>query len=93
VTVAELRARERHRFMFSGASVLVTDVDGRVSGTETEGYYFENTRLIDRLELCADGRPLEAVVASPVGHDGLLAYFEGPRQGKQEFLSFRWSAA
>lgn len=85
MTVVELRARERHRFMFSGSSVLVTNVDGGIGGDATEGFYFENTRLIERLDLRADGQPLEPVAASAVGHKAVLTYLQGPRQGKEEF--------
>ena len=60
----ELRARPDQRFVYRGYSLLVTDASGSVTGNDIEGYYVENTRLLRRHELTADGEPLVAFAAS-----------------------------
>lgn len=74
----ELRTRADKRFAYSGQALLVTNIDGIITGSETEGFYFENTRLLSRHELTSNGQPLTPVVASPVEGDGFLAYAEVP---------------
>lgn len=82
----ELRAREEHRFAFSGPAVLVTGVDGMIRGRGTEGLYFEQTRLLRLLDIRTDGQPLETVAVSPVGNRSFLAYLQLPsEQGGDEF--------
>ena len=76
--VGELRARANQRFAYSGHSLLVTNVDGVIGGREAEGFYVEDTRLLSRDELTADGVPLAPVVAGATGGNGLLAYAEAP---------------
>src|SRR5215208_6938605 len=73
-----LRARANQHFAYSGRSVLVADLAGRVTGQGSEGFYVENTRLLSRHELTVDGRPLEPVAASPVEGSALLAYAQVP---------------
>jgi glycogen debranching enzyme len=73
-----LRARANQHYVYSGRSVLVTNLDGAVTGSGTEGFYFANTRLLSRDELTADGRPLTPVAATPVSGAGFLAYAEVP---------------
>src|SRR5919108_660560 len=72
----QLRARSNQHFVYSGRSVLVTNLDGLVTGCGTEGFYAENTRVLSRLVLSAGGQPLTAVAASPVGGSRLLGYYE-----------------
>jgi glycogen debranching enzyme len=79
MTGIELRARANLRFTYSGRSVLVTNSDGGITGGEGEGFYVEDTRLLSRDALAANGTPLTAVVASPVRADGFLAYAEVPK--------------
>ena len=73
-----LRARANQHFIYSGQSVLVTNLDGVVTGRGTEGFYVENTRLLCRDELTVNDLPLMTVSASPVGADRLLLYAEAP---------------
>src|SRR5829696_779729 len=73
-----LRARANQHFAYSGRSVLIADLAGRVTGQGSEGFYVENTRLLSRHELTVDGRPLEPVAASPVEGSALLAYAQVP---------------
>ncbi|HET7036950.1 MAG TPA: glycogen debranching N-terminal domain-containing protein [Thermomicrobiaceae bacterium] len=77
---AELRARANHRFTYGGRSLLISDVFGVVRD-DPEGFYFENTRLLCRDRLLADGQPLIPFVASPVDGSGFLAYAEVPESG------------
>src|SRR4051812_47222931 len=73
-----LRARPHQHFVYSGRSVLVTNVDGNITGSGTEGFVFANTRVLSREVMTANGTPLNAVVASPVGGAAFLAYAEVP---------------
>lgn len=74
----QIRARGNQHFVYSGRSLLVTNLDGVVAGDGTEGFYVQNTRLLSRDELTADGAPLKSVAASPVRGDAFLAYAEVP---------------
>jgi glycogen debranching enzyme len=72
----QLRARANQHFVYSGSSVLVTNLGGMVAGRGSEGFYVENTRMLSRLALCtARGEP-RAVAVSPAGGDRLLAYLQ-----------------
>src|SRR4051794_27221453 len=75
----ELRTRADQYFVYGGRSLLVTDLDGWVTGRGIEGFYVEETRLLSRDEVTVGGRPLKLVAASPVGGDGFLAYAVVPR--------------
>lgn len=75
-----LRSRANHRFAYSGRSVLVTNLDGVITGNETEGFYLDDTRLLSRHELYANGRALMPIVASSVGGNGFLAYAKAPSE-------------
>src|SRR5687767_7184353 len=72
----ELRARPHQHFAYSGRALLVTNLDGWVTNRGTEGFYADETRLLARDEIVADGRPLKSVAASPSGGDAYLAYAE-----------------
>ncbi len=72
----ELRARADRRFIYSGYSLLVADAHGSVAGQGTEGFYVENTRLLCRQDLTADGEPLVPFAASATSRHGFLAYAE-----------------
>ncbi len=74
MTGGELRTRASQRFAYSGRSLLIANSDGDITGQEAEGFYVEDTRLLWRDELTADGIPLTPVVAAPAGGDGFLAY-------------------
>src|SRR3954451_6186928 len=73
-----LRARANQHFAYSGRSVLVADLAGRVTGEGSEGFYVENTRLLARHGLTVAARPREPVAASAVGGSALLAYAQVP---------------
>jgi len=74
----ELRTRPTEHFCYSGRSLLVTNLDGRVTGHGIEGFYVDETRMLSRDEIMADGRPLSGIAASPAGADRFLAYAEVP---------------
>ncbi|MDP9347151.1 MAG: hypothetical protein M3P44_15850 [Actinomycetota bacterium] len=74
----QLRARSEHHFTYSGRSVLITDLAGRITDTDPVGLYVDNTRVLSRLEIRADAKALRAVSASPVGGDAYLSYEELP---------------
>lgn len=73
-----LRARPHQHFVYSGRSVLTTNVDGNITGYGTEGFAFANTRVLSREAITANGVPLRPVIASPVGGAALLGYAEVP---------------
>jgi glycogen debranching enzyme len=75
----ELRARPGQHFTYSGRSLLVTNIEGAVTAHGTEGFYADETRLLVRDEITADGEPLKSVAASPAGGDAYLAYAEVPQ--------------
>jgi glycogen debranching enzyme len=77
----QLRARWTHQFTYSGRSVLVTDLAGRVPKEDPLGLYFDNTRILSRFELTTDGKPPDPVSASPVGGDAHLTYAVLPESG------------
>jgi glycogen debranching enzyme len=74
----QLRARNERLFTYSGRTVLVTDLAGRLPATDPHGLYVDNTRFLSRFELSAGGQPLRPISASPVGGDAFLAYDELP---------------
>ncbi len=76
----KLRARANHHFAYSGRCVLVTNLDGQVTGSRDEGFYAENTRLLSCDLVTVNGEPIKPVVASPVDGAALLAYFQIPQE-------------
>ena len=72
----QLRARYQHHFAYSGRTVLVTDLDGRVPCADPHGLFVDNTRVLCRLEIEVDGIAPRPISASPVGGDSYLAYAE-----------------
>jgi len=71
-----LRARPRHHFVYSGRSLLVASIEGEVTGAGTEGFYVDNTRLLSRLQLAADGEVVVPFAAAPVEANAILSYAE-----------------
>jgi glycogen debranching enzyme len=70
----QLRARGERLFTYSGRSVLVTDLAGRLRREDPMGLYVDNTRFLSRFDLTIDGRPPDSVSASPAGSAAFLAY-------------------
>jgi hypothetical protein len=73
-----LRARANQYFVYSGRSLLITNLDGDVSRSGTNGFYHENICLLSRYELTVNSYRLIPVVASPVGGAAMLAYQQMP---------------
>ncbi|WP_246633517.1 amylo-alpha-1,6-glucosidase [Pseudonocardia nigra] len=73
-----LRTRPEALFAYSGRSLLVTDVHGALTGNQSEGFWFENTRLLSRWEVRSDGQPVTGFCASPVDRHTHLAYLRLP---------------
>ena len=72
----QLRARGSHLFTYSGRTVLVTDLAGRITRTDPLGLFVDNTRVVSRFEVTVNGHPPNPISASPVGGDAFLAYAE-----------------
>ena len=79
-----LRGRPGQLYLYSGRSVLITNLAGEVTGAGSEGLHVDNTRVISRDRLTAGGRPLQVVAVSTVGSDGALGYYEVPREAGVE---------
>ncbi len=73
-----LRGRPGQIFVYSGRSILITNLDGEVCGVGSEGFHVDNTRVLSEDRLVVAGRPLDAAAVSPVGADASLAYYEVP---------------
>ena len=72
----QLRARSNQHWLYSGLSLLVTNLDGWLTGAGTEGLYYKNTRILCREQLLIDGASVRPASVSPVGADALVAYYE-----------------
>lgn len=73
-----LRARGEHHFTYSGRTVLITDLAGRLTQTDPLGLYVDNTRILSRFEIRVNGEVPRMISASPVGGDAYLTYDEVP---------------
>jgi glycogen debranching enzyme len=71
-----LRARGNQHYVYSGQSILVTNLDGRLTGQGTEGFYDKNTRFLSIDEVLIDGVAPRVCAVSPVQADTFLAYYE-----------------
>jgi glycogen debranching enzyme len=72
----QLRARAAQHFAYSGRSVLITDLAGRLPAKDPFGLYVDNTRILSRFEVAIDGKALSLISASPAGADAYLSYEE-----------------
>lgn len=75
----ELRARPSHFHAYGGRAVLITGLDGWVTGGGLSGFYVENTRILSALNLVANGSRLGSFACSPVGGDAMLLYAQLPQ--------------
>ena len=75
-----LRARPEQHFIYSGRSLLITNLSGEVPEGAGEGFYVENTRLLSRSEVRVNGELLRPVAVSPVGGHGLFAQLQIPEK-------------
>ncbi len=74
----QLRARADQHHAYSGRTVLITGLDGSITGG-SEGLYVEDTRLLAREHWTINGQSLKPAGASPVEGDSFLAYAEVPK--------------
>ncbi|MFG2057601.1 glycogen debranching N-terminal domain-containing protein [Micromonospora sp. NPDC048930] len=74
--VRNLRVRPDLLYVASGWSTLVTDVRGRIGGTDPQGFFARNTRVLSRERITVDGRePVPFATANVRGH-AQLSYAE-----------------
>ncbi|HEX5040722.1 MAG TPA: glycogen debranching N-terminal domain-containing protein [Candidatus Limnocylindria bacterium] len=83
-----LRGRTEQIYVYSGRSVLITNLRGQVTGSGSEGFHVDNTRVVSRDELLVDGNAPKAVSVSAVGADAMLGYYEvdGGEEQRSVFL-------
>lgn len=74
-----LRGRPGQLYLYSGRTVLITNLEGEVRGAMSEGLHVDNTRVVAEDWLSVFDEPLDRVAVSPVGADALLAYYEVPQ--------------
>ncbi|SCL44134.1 Glycogen debranching enzyme (alpha-1,6-glucosidase) [Micromonospora citrea] len=67
--VRNLRVRPDLLYVASGWSTLVTDVRGRITGADPQGFFARNTRVLSVERLTVDGRePVPFSTANVAGH-------------------------
>lgn len=74
--VRDARVRPDLLYVAGGWSTLVTDVHGRITGTDPEGFYVQNTRVLSRERVRVDGREPAAFSTANVGAHAQLSYAE-----------------
>ncbi|HEY2672012.1 MAG TPA: glycogen debranching N-terminal domain-containing protein [Rugosimonospora sp.] len=74
--VRDVRVRPALLYLASGWSTLVTDVHGRIAGTDPQGFFAHNTRLLCRERITVDGREPVAFHTANVGAHAQLSYVE-----------------
>ena len=72
--VRDLRVRPDLLYVSSGWNVLITDVHGRIAGTDPQGFYAKNTRVLSRERITIDGQEPRAFSTARVGAHAQLSY-------------------
>lgn len=72
----DLRVRPDLLYVASGWSTLVTDVHGRIRGTDPQGFFVQNTRVVSQERITIDGREPTAFSTANVGAHAQLSYAE-----------------
>jgi len=80
-----LRGRPGQLYLYSGRSILITNLDGEVGGAGSEGLHVDNTRVLSQDRLTVGSASLDAISVSPVGGDAALAYYEVPETAGVEW--------
>ncbi|HEX5478321.1 MAG TPA: glycogen debranching N-terminal domain-containing protein [Dehalococcoidia bacterium] len=83
-----LRARSGERSVYSGRSVLVTNLYGEVQGHDTEGFYVRNTRMLSKASLTLDGKQLEPFAETAVDAHAALGYLRPQREAGGETSAY-----
>ncbi|MGC1210881.1 MAG: glycogen debranching N-terminal domain-containing protein [Micromonospora sp.] len=71
-----LRVRPDLLYVASGWSTLVTDVRGRITGADPQGFFSRNTRVLSAERIIVDGREPVPFSAGNVQGHALLSYAE-----------------
>jgi hypothetical protein len=74
--VRDLRVRPDLLYVATGWSTLVTDVHGRITGIDPQGFYARNTRMLSLERITVDGREPVAFSTANVGAHAQLSYAE-----------------
>lgn len=74
--VRDLRVRPDLLYVASGWSTLVTDVHGRITGNDPQGFYVDNTRVLSVERVTVDGAEPVAFSTANVGAHAQLSYAE-----------------
>jgi glycogen debranching enzyme len=74
--VHDLRVRPDLLYIASGWSTLVTDARGRITGTDPQGFFARNTRVLSLERVTVDGREPIAFSTANVGAHAQLSYVE-----------------
>jgi glycogen debranching enzyme len=74
--VRDLRVRPDLLYVASGWSTLVTDVHGRITGADPQGFYAQNTRMLSREHVTVDGVEVIPFSTANVGLHAQLSYAE-----------------
>jgi glycogen debranching enzyme len=83
-----LRARSGERSVYSGRSVLITNLYGEVQGHDTEGFYVRNTRMLSKAVLMLDGAQLEPFAEAAVDALAALGYLRPQRTAGGETSTY-----
>lgn len=75
VQAREMRVRPDLNYVASGWNTLVTDVRGRITGDDPQGFFAENTRVLSRERISIDGTELVPFCTADIGH-AQLSYVE-----------------
>lgn len=73
-----LRGRPDQLYLYSGRSVLITNLAGEVRADGSEGFHVDNTRVLSVDRLLVNEHSLDPVSVTPVGADAMLGYYEVP---------------
>lgn len=74
--VRDLRVRPDLLYVASGWSLLVTDVRGRISGKDPQGFFARSTRVLSCERVTADGQEPIAFSTANIGSHAQLSYAE-----------------
>jgi len=72
--VQDLRVRPDLLYVASGWNVLITDVYGRITGIDPQGFYARNARVLSRERLTINGQEPQAFSTAKVGAHAQLSY-------------------
>lgn len=72
--VRDLRVRPDLLYVSSGWNVLITDVCGRITGADPQGFYVRNTRVLQRERITVNGQVPKAFSTANVGAHAQLSY-------------------